>query len=80
MTRTIETDADVAEGAAWLAAREPRFAAALALTGPLPLRRTPDGFGPLFSAIVSQQVSTASANAIWRRLEAIGAHEPARAH
>jgi len=28
--RIIETAADVAEGAAWLAAREPRFAAALA--------------------------------------------------
>ncbi len=74
--RTIETDADVAEGAAWLAAAEPRFAAALALTGPLPLRRRPAGFGPLFSAVVSQQVSTASAMAIWARLEAIGAHEP----
>lgn len=77
MTRLIETDADVAAGAEWLAAREPRFAGALALTGPLPLRRRPDGFGPLFSAVVSQQVSTASAAAIWSRLEAIGAHEPA---
>lgn len=75
--RLIETDADVAEGAAWLADREPRFAEALALTGPLPLRRRPDGFGPLFSAIVSQQVSTASATAIWTRLQDIGAHEPA---
>lgn len=75
--RTIETDADVAEGAAWLAAAEPRFAAALALTGPLPLRRRPDGFETLFSAIVSQQVSTASAAAIWGRLEAIGATAPA---
>ena len=63
--RIIETDADVAEGAAWLAAVEPRFAAALALTGPLPLRRRPDGFATLFSAIVSQQVSTAAAAAIW---------------
>ena len=46
--RIIETEADVAEGAAWLAAAEPRFAAALALTGPLPLRRRADGFGTLF--------------------------------
>lgn len=74
--RIIETDADVAEGAAWLAAAEPRFAEALALTGPLPLRRRPDGFATLFSAIVSQQVSTASAAAIWRRLEAMGASSP----
>ena len=75
--RIIETDADVAEGAAHLAAREPRFAAALALTGPLPLRRRADGFETLFSAIVSQQVSTAAATAIWNRLAALGATDPA---
>jgi DNA-3-methyladenine glycosylase II len=45
--RIIETLEDVEEGAAWLAAREPRFAEALALTGPLPLRRRPDGFAAL---------------------------------
>jgi len=75
--RIIETEADVAEGAAHLAAIEPRFGRALALTGPLPLRRWPDGFATLFSAIVSQQVSTAAATAIWSRLEAIGATAPA---
>lgn len=75
--RIIETDADVAEGAAWLAAAEPRFAAALARTGPLPLRRRSDGFETLLSAIVSQQVSTASATAIWGRVAALGATEPA---
>ena len=74
--RIIETEADVAEGAAWLAAAEPRFAAALELTGPLPLRRRPDGFATLFGAIVSQQVSVAAASAIWGRLEAAGAHLP----
>lgn len=75
--RIIETPEDVAEGAAFLARIEPRFAEALTLTGPLPLRRRADGFETLFSAIVSQQVSTASATAIWNRLVAIGAHEPA---
>jgi DNA-3-methyladenine glycosylase II len=75
--RIIETPEDVAEGAAHLAAIEPRFAEALALTGPLPLRRRADGFETLFSAIVSQQVSTASATAIWNRLAAIGATAPA---
>ena len=67
--RIIETPACVAEGADWLAARDPRLARALALTGPLPLRRKPDGFAELLSAIVSQQVSTASANAIWGRMK-----------
>jgi DNA-3-methyladenine glycosylase II len=76
--RVIETPEDVAEGAAWLAEREPRFAHALELTGPLPLRRRPDGFAPLLSAIVSQQVSTAAASAIWARLEASGATDPER--
>lgn len=73
--RIIEGPACVAEGAAWLAAREPRFAEALALCGPLPLRRTADGFGAILSAIVGQQVSTASAAAIWRRLEEAGLAE-----
>ncbi|OSP54284.1 DNA-3-methyladenine glycosylase [Pseudoruegeria sp. SK021] len=66
--RTITTPACVAEGAAYLAVIEPRFAAALRLTGPLPLRRRPDGFEQLLSAIISQQVSVASAAAIWGRM------------
>lgn len=74
--RIIETPDDVAEGAAWLAAREPRFAQALARTGPLPLRRREDGFATMLSAIVSQQVSVAAATAIWGRLEAAGGHLP----
>jgi DNA-3-methyladenine glycosylase II len=67
--RIIETPDCVAEGAAWLARAEPRFAHVLELTGPLPLRRRKDGFAELLSAIVSQQVSVASANAIWGRMQ-----------
>jgi DNA-3-methyladenine glycosylase II len=70
--RLITSNADVAEGAEWLANVEPRFAAALQETGPLPLRLAPDGFGALFNKIVSQQVSVASARAIWGRVEAAG--------
>ncbi|WP_111430424.1 DNA-3-methyladenine glycosylase [Rhodobacteraceae bacterium DSL-40] len=76
--RIIETAEDVAEGAAHLARVEPRFAWALEQMGPLPLRRRPDGFAPLLSAIVSQQVSTAAARAIWARVEALGPVEAAR--
>lgn len=72
MIRLIETRADVGEGAAWLAAREPRFAAALAATGPWPLRRKPDGFCALLDAIVGQQVSTAAAQAIAEKMQAAG--------
>ncbi len=67
--RVIHSDACVAEGAAWLADLDPRFADALAQTGPLPLRLRKDGFDQLLSAIVSQQVSVAAAAAIWKRLK-----------
>jgi DNA-3-methyladenine glycosylase II len=67
----------VAEGAAWLATREPRFAKALILVGDLPLRREADGFAALLRAIVGQQVSVASARAIWTRLEGLGLTEAA---
>ncbi|WP_299148367.1 DNA-3-methyladenine glycosylase 2 family protein [uncultured Tateyamaria sp.] len=75
--RIIETEADVAEGAAWLAAYDPALARAIKIAGPLPLRRRPDGFAALFNAIIGQQVSTASAAAIWARLEAGGLTSPA---
>ncbi|MBT6543812.1 MAG: DNA-3-methyladenine glycosylase 2 family protein, partial [Rhodobacteraceae bacterium] len=58
--RIITAPACVCEGALWLANSEPRFAKALKLTGDLPLRRRPDGFAQLLSAIVSQQVSVAA--------------------
>jgi DNA-3-methyladenine glycosylase II len=77
MMRLIASDADVAEGAAWLAAAQPRFAMALHQTGPLPLRLAPDGFGALLNKIVSQQVSVASARAIWGRVQAAGLDEEA---
>lgn len=70
----IETDADVAEGFALLCKMEPKFAV---ISGPLPLRRRPDGFGALLNAIVGQQVSTASAAAIWGRLQAANLCEEA---
>lgn len=67
----------MAEGAAWLADAEPRFAHALALTGTPPLRRRDDGFAQLLSAIVSQQVSTHAARAIWGRMVDAGLTTPA---
>ncbi|MBS0565283.1 MAG: DNA-3-methyladenine glycosylase 2 family protein [Proteobacteria bacterium] len=76
--RIIEGPEDLAEGAAWLALREPRFALALAECGPLPLRRNAGGFGALLDTIMAQQVSVASADAIWRRLEAAGLTDAAR--
>lgn len=71
MTRIIRTPDCLAEGAAWLAQAEPRFALCLPPAG-LPWRQREQGFRALLGAIVSQQVSVASARAIWARLEAAG--------
>ncbi len=76
--RIIYSDACVAEGAAWLATQDVRMAEALSLVGPLPLRRKSDGFDQLLNAIVGQQVSVASANAIWGRLVAAGMDDAGR--
>jgi len=65
--RVIKGADCVAEGAEWLRREDPRFGVALAQTGPLPLRLKKDGFLPLMDAIISQQVSVASARAISKR-------------
>ena len=74
--RILSSDACMAEGADWLAAQEPRFAHALRLTGTPPLRRRDDGFAQVLAAIVSQQVSTHAAAAIWGRMQAAGLTTP----
>ncbi|KGJ18668.1 DNA-3-methyladenine glycosylase family protein [Paracoccus sanguinis] len=75
--RQIAADADLAEGAAHLAAVCPVWARVLPDLGPLPLRRRADGFGALLDAVVSQQLSVASARAISGRLAAAGLDAPA---
>ena len=69
----IATDADIARGLDWLVRAEPRFGEALAITGPPPLRRRAEGFGPLLRIVISQQVSVAAAEGIWKRVQAAGA-------
>ena len=73
--RIIAAEADLAEGTTWLVHREPRFQTALDKAGPLPLRRNVGGFAALLNIVMGQQVSVASAKAIWRRLEAAGLTE-----
>ncbi len=78
MTRRILTTTDcLAEGAEWLGRRDPRFVLALPPAG-LPWRQREQGFTALLGAIVSQQVSVASARAIWSRLEGAGMCDPHR--
>jgi DNA-3-methyladenine glycosylase II len=60
-----------------LCAADLRFAAVEQAAGPLPWRVRPRGFPGLLQAIVGQQISTAAAAAIWRRLRALdGALDP----
>ena len=66
--RAIQSQECINEGASFLANIEPRFKSALEVTGVLPLRLSPDGFERLLGAIISQQVSVAAANSIWKRL------------
>ena len=75
--RSIETDADVTAGLAALVAADPRLVPIAALAGPLPLRRGTPGFEGLARIVMGQQVSTASAAAIFGRLVAAGGHEAA---
>ncbi|RWR30215.1 DNA-3-methyladenine glycosylase 2 family protein [Sinirhodobacter populi] len=74
--RIILSESDIAEGMDWLAACEPQFAQVAQLTGPWPLRRREDGFAALRDAILGQQVSVASANAMRGRLLAAGLGAP----
>jgi DNA-3-methyladenine glycosylase II len=70
MDYRIDTESDLDAALASLATADPRFAHALSIAGRPPLRRRADGFAGLAQIVVSQQVSTASAKAIWERLEA----------
>jgi len=65
----IETIADIERGIAALVDIEPRFAGLVDDTGIPPLRRSEGGFRGLMLIVTEQQLSTASAAAIWARME-----------
>ena len=69
MSPRIETEADLAAGLAQLIELDPRMAEVFKVAGPPPLRKRAGGFQGLSQIVVSQQVSTASAAAIWKRVE-----------
>jgi len=74
----LRTDDDIEAGIAALIANDPRLAGVLAVAGRPMLRRRPGGFAGLAAIVVSQQLSTASATAIWTRLAAqLDPFEPA---
>jgi DNA-3-methyladenine glycosylase II len=68
MSFFIHTEADLDHAIARLVDADPRFGIVLSRAGRPPLRRRQDGFSGLASIVVSQQLSTASAKAIWARL------------
>ncbi len=68
--RTIDTDTDIAEGLAELADSDPRLKPVIETAGPIAVRRRAPGFEGLAAIVVAQQLSTASAGAIWGRLTA----------
>ena len=79
MPAHLETQADVDHAVHLLVRQDPRLAAVLAISGLPPLRRRPGGFAGLASIVTAQQLSTASAAAIWGRLNAaFDPFDPAR--
>lgn len=67
--RQIASIEDISEGLDALCRIDRRLGAIRGLAGDIPLRRSEPGFHSLASIIVSQQVSTASAQAIFGRFE-----------
>jgi len=67
--RRIDSLDDISDGLKELARTDARLARAIGLSGPVPLRRKPPGYAALAEIILSQMVSKASANALWRKLE-----------
>jgi DNA-3-methyladenine glycosylase II len=70
MLTHIRTETDLDAALTALEKADARFAALIATTGRPPLRRREGGFAGLAATVVSQQLSTASAGAIWGRLSA----------
>ncbi|HEV1999550.1 MAG TPA: DNA-3-methyladenine glycosylase [Xanthobacteraceae bacterium] len=69
MSARIDTEVDLEAALVRLIEADPSLKTILAIAGPLPLRRRAGGFPGLASIVCSQQLSTASASAIWGRLE-----------
>src|ERR1700679_1155881 len=70
MATHIHTENDLDAALTALEKLDPRFGPVMAKAGRPPLRRRQGGFAGLAAAVVSQQLSTASAAAIWGRLAA----------
>ena len=70
MTLHLNSQADLDAAVAALVRRDPRLAPVLAIAGQPALRRRAPGFEGLAQIVCGQQLSVASASAIWGRLSA----------
>ncbi|MGY4232247.1 DNA-3-methyladenine glycosylase II [Bradyrhizobium sp. USDA 4449] len=70
MTIHLETQSDLEEAVRTLVKRDPRLKPVLDIAGMPALRRREPGFAGLAHIVCGQQLSTASAAAIWGRLSA----------
>jgi DNA-3-methyladenine glycosylase II len=68
MIHRLETQDDIDAGVRLLMKQDPRLKDVVAVAGRTLLRRRAGGFAGLAQIIVAQQLSTASASAIWGRL------------
>ena len=73
--RIITSQECISEGLVALNKLEPKFRQAINAIDEIPLRRTSGGFDRLLSTIVSQQLSVAAANAIWKKIELAGLNQ-----
>jgi len=73
--RIITSQECISEGLVALNKLEPKFRQAINAIDEIPLRRTSGGFDRLLSTIVSQQLSVAAADAIWKKIELTGLNQ-----
>ncbi|MCO5090576.1 DNA-3-methyladenine glycosylase 2 family protein [Bosea sp. (in: a-proteobacteria)] len=71
MIARITCNADLEEGMAALAALDPAWRPVVARTGLPPLRLREGGFPGLAAIVVAQQLSVASASAVWNRFAGV---------
>jgi 3-methyladenine DNA glycosylase/8-oxoguanine DNA glycosylase len=69
--RLILTDADMVEGLDYLQRVDPRLVPVVEAAGPVGIRYRPPGFEGIARIVMGQQLSVASADAIWNRFEAL---------
>ncbi len=73
--RVLKSDECLARDIDALVGIEPQFNKAYQATGPIELRQRKDGYASLVRTIIGQQVSVASAEAIWTRLQTANLHQ-----